>query len=186
MSGEWLPIVDAAGNCVGRARRREAHGNPALMHPVVHCLVSDASGGLLLQLRSHTKDVQPGKWDTSVGGHVDFGESVEQALVREIREELGLHVPLEHLRFLYRYQMRSSIETELVHTFALCHEGPFRPEPGEIDELRVWSHGEVLSALGQGVFTPNFEDEFARYRAALAADDQVYPGSTGCSTDSSG
>lgn len=171
MSSEWLPIVDASGNCVGRARRREAHGNPALMHPVVHCLVRDARDGLLLQLRSHTKDVQPGKWDTSVGGHVDFGESVEQAIVREIREELGVAVPLTHLRFLYRYPMRSSIETELVHTFVMQHDGPFRAEPEEIDELRVWSHAEILSALGQGIFTPNFEDEFARYRAVLAADE---------------
>ena len=36
------------------------------------------------------KDIQPGKWDTAVGGHVDYGESVEDALFRETREELGI------------------------------------------------------------------------------------------------
>ena len=36
------------------------------------------------------EDIQPGKWDTSVGGHVDLGESVEMALHREVKEELGI------------------------------------------------------------------------------------------------
>ena len=166
MSDEWLPLVDAEGFPLGQVRRADAHGNPDLLHPVVHCLVSNATGALLLQLRSRNKDVQPGRWDTSVGGHVAVGESIESAVVREVREELGIAVSFDSLQFLYRYAMRSSIESELVYTFALSHEGPFRAEPGEIDELRWWSLAEIRSALGTSIFTPNFEDEFARYTAA--------------------
>jgi isopentenyldiphosphate isomerase len=167
MSDECLPLVDANGSPRGQVRRSDAHGNPDLLHPVVHCLVSNAAGALLLQLRSRTKDVQPGRWDTSVGGHVAVGESIESAVVREIREELGIDVPFDGLRFLYRYVMRNSIESELVHTFAMRHQGPFRAEPGEIDELRFWTHPEIQVALGTSVFTPNFEDEFARYTKHL-------------------
>lgn len=165
-SDEWLPLVDANGLNQGKARRRDVHGNPALLHPVVHCLVCNAEGSLLLQLRSATKDVQPGRWDTSVGGHVGVGESIESAVVREIREEIGIAVSLSHLRFLYRYLMRSSIESELVHSFSLVHEGPFRAEPGEIDDLRFWTVREIRAALGTEKFTPNFEDEFARYQSS--------------------
>jgi isopentenyldiphosphate isomerase len=165
LASEWLPLVDSSGTIIGRARRREVHGNPELLHPVVHCLVCNARGDLLLQLRSAHKDVQPGRWDTSVGGHVGVDESIESAVVREIEEEIGLRVNIADLRFLYRYVMKSAIETELVHTFALVHEGPFRAEPGEIDDLRFWPAHEIESALGSGKFTPNFEDEFARYRA---------------------
>jgi isopentenyldiphosphate isomerase len=163
VADEWLPLVDANGTRFGKARRCEAHGNPALLHPVVHCLVQNSAGALLLQLRGAHKDVQPGRWDTSVGGHVGLDESIEAAVLREIREEIGLEVEATDLRFLYRYVMRNSIESELVHTFSLAHEGPFRAEPTEIDDLRFWSTLEIEPLLGSGCFTPNFEDEFARY-----------------------
>ncbi len=164
-SDEWLPLVDADGHTVGKAHRREVHGNPELLHPVVHCLVVNAAGSLLLQLRSQSKDVQPGRWDTSVGGHVGLDESIEAALLREIREELGIVVLLGQLSFSHKYVMTNSIESELVHTYLLNHEGPFCPEPHEIDALRFWTIDSIEQALGTSVFTPNFEDEFGRYRA---------------------
>jgi isopentenyldiphosphate isomerase len=164
---EWLPLVDVEGQRVGKARRSEVHGNPELLHPVVHCLVVNARAELLLQLRSLVKDVQPGRWDTSVGGHVGLDEPIVQALVREIREELGVDVVPSQLSFLHRYVMQSSIESELVHTYLLLHQGPFVPEPYEIDELRFWTTTEIENSWAQGIFTPNFEDEFERYRRAL-------------------
>ena len=166
---EWLPLVDRDGRPLGRARRSEVHGNPKLLHPVVHCLVVSSTGALLLQLRSLSKDVQPGRWDTSVGGHVGLDESIEAALLREIHEELGVVVELSQTSFLHRYVMTSSIESELVHTYVMHHEGPFVPEPQEIDELRFWTPSAIDRALGTSVFTPNFEDEFERYRTALGA-----------------
>lgn len=160
---ELVPLVDEEGRIVGRAARAEVHGNPSLMHPVVHCLVVNQKGQLLLQLRSQRKDVQPGRWDTSVGGHMAADESVDAAVVREIGEELGVRVARSEPRFLYRYVMRSEIETELVYSFLLHHDGPFRPEPGEADELRFWTTAEIVAAIGSRCFTPNFEDEFARF-----------------------
>ncbi len=63
-------LVDREGNPVGQASREECHGNPLLIHLVVHLHVLDGEGRLLLQKRSMTKDTNPGRWDTSVGGHV--------------------------------------------------------------------------------------------------------------------
>ncbi|MGC4063592.1 MAG: NUDIX domain-containing protein [Polyangiaceae bacterium] len=160
---ERFPLVDAEGRVTGSASRAEVHGNPALMHPVVHCLVQNASGQLLLQLRSLKKDVQPGRWDTSVGGHVMFGERVGEAVVREIGEELSVNVSLSQLVPLHRYVMRSEIETELVHTYLLRAEGPFRVEAGEATDLRFFEKHAIEARLGTGYFTPNFEDEFRRF-----------------------
>ena len=89
-SEEMFPIVDEEGNITGAATRGECHNGSNLLHPVVHLHVFNSKGELYLQKRPEWKDIQPGKWDTSVGGHVDLGESVEMALKREAGEELGI------------------------------------------------------------------------------------------------
>ena len=87
---ELFPIIDEDGNVIGKATRRECHSGSMLLHPVVHLHVFNSKGELYLQKRSLSKDIQPGKWDTAVGGHVDYGEEIETALRREAREELGI------------------------------------------------------------------------------------------------
>ncbi len=76
---ELFPLVDTEGNVIGRATRGECHGGSMLLHPVVHLHLFDADGRLYLQRRPEWKDIQPGKWDTAVGGHVDYGEEVTDA-----------------------------------------------------------------------------------------------------------
>ena len=147
---------------IGRATRGECHGHPELIHAVARIHVRDAQGRLLLQRRSASKDIAPGLWDTSVGGHLLPGEEAEAAARREMREELG--VEAGDLAFVHRFLMRSPIETEWVTSFATVHEGPFRPDPGEIDEVRFWKRAEIEDALETGVLTSAFEDEFARLR----------------------
>lgn len=163
MEDEIFPLVDEAGKQTGSALRSECHASPALLHPVVHCVVTDRAGRLLLQLRSGSKKIQPGKWDTSVGGHVALGETIPQALERETREEIGLDANAAGARFLYRYVMRNAIESELVHTFTCVSDGPFVRQEAEVEELRFWTRAEIAAALGTGVFTPNFEDEYYRF-----------------------
>ena len=161
MSEEWFDLVTEEGQRIGRAPRSECHGNPALLHQAVHVFVLNARGELFLQKRSRLKDVQPGKWDTSVGGHVDLGEEPEVAAAREVREELG--VTDTALFPLYSYLWRSPVESELIRSYWTRHEGPFTLHPREIEDGRFWSFGEIGANLGKGVFTPNFEFEWPRF-----------------------
>ena len=89
-SQEIFPIVDEEGRVTGSATRGECHNGSKLLHPVVHLHVFNSKGELYLQKRPEWKDIQPGKWDTAVGGHIDYGETPEDALIREVREELGI------------------------------------------------------------------------------------------------
>lgn len=160
MNDEILEIVDKDGNVLSVAPRGKIHGNPALMHRVVHVLVSDNNGSIYLQKRSMNKDVAPGKWDTSVGGHVERGEDLETAALREMQEELGIKCKLE---YLYSYVHSNQYETEQVHTYRCTHHGPVTFNRQEIDEVRPWSIQEITKAMGSGVLSDNFEHEFKTY-----------------------
>lgn len=160
MKEEWFPLVNEEGETIGKATRRECHSGTKMLHPVIHLHIFNDAGELYLQKRSTTKDIQPGKWDTAVGGHIDYGETVEEALRREVREELGItdFVP----RFITRYVFESAIEKELVNTFCTTYNGNITPDPSELDGGRFWPLDEIRASLGKEVFTPNFEQEFAR------------------------
>lgn len=160
---EMFPVVDETGLIVGRATRGECHGGSMLLHPVVHLHVMRHGGFLYLQKRSMNKDIQPGKWDTAVGGHVDFGESVDDALRREAREELGISgfLPVK----LPPYVFESSVERELVNPFYTVVDDIMpEPDPDEVSEGRFWHVDEIDSMIGKGVFTPNFEQEFLKIK----------------------
>lgn len=155
---EWVNLLDAQGKIIGKAPRSQVHGNPDLLHPVVHLHIFDSKGRLFLQKRADSKDLYPGFWDTAVGGHISSGEDLKYALIRETSEELGI-VP-ESAQLLFRYIMRNEYESELVHSFKMKHDGPFTPNPKEISEGRFWTQFEIKKFLGKNVFTPNFEQEF--------------------------
>ena len=77
-----FPVVDEDGNILSAATRGECHGGSMMLHPVVHLHVFNSKGELYLQHRPSWKDIQPDKWDTATGGHIDLGECVEDALKR--------------------------------------------------------------------------------------------------------
>src|SRR5208282_5126554 len=162
MQEELLEIVDKDGRSLGVAPRSSVHGNPSLLHKVVHVLVFNSTGELLLQKRSMSKDVEPGKWDTSVGGHVSAGEDTSLAVYREMKEELG--VDTCEPGFLYSYIHSNTFESELVYTHSCIHNGPFLFNAGEIDAVRFWRIEEIKKALGTNILSDSFEEEFARYQ----------------------
>lgn len=164
-SNEIFPIVDDNGNVIGRATRGECHSGSHLLHPVVHLHVFNSKGDLYLQRRPDWKDIQPGKWDTAVGGHVDYGEDVADALRREVREELGItDFEPEHM---LSYVFESDRESEYVNVYRTVYDGDIIPSD-ELDGGRFWSIAEIRAAIGSGILTPNFEQEIERILAVVS------------------
>lgn len=166
---ELFPWVEPDGTVIGSITRGEAHGGSMKLHPVVHLHLFDSDGRLYLQKRPSWKDIQPGRWDTACGGHVDFGEDVRDALVREVREELG--ITEFSPQYVTSYVFESSRECELVNVFTATFDGPVCPSAAELDGGRFWTLAEIEASMGKDVFTPNFEGEYRRIVSRLGMAD---------------
>ena len=128
---EYFDVVNDRDEAIGRATRREVHAR-GLWHRAVHVMVFDRNGRLFLQKRSMKKDMAPGLWDLSCSGHVDAGEDYDTAAVRELGEELGLHVATVPERWL-RVEAQARTGWEFCWIYRLQHDGPFVLHPEEIE-----------------------------------------------------
>ena len=155
---EWLPLVNEQGGIIGKAPRSACHRGEKLLHPVVHLHVLNNQKHIYLQKRPMNKLVQPGKWDTAVGGHISVGETLETALKREAWEEIGLQNFSARLVKTYRWD--SEIESELVYVFVSHDFKGIHLHSDEVEEGRFWTPKQIESNMGLSFFTPNFEHEY--------------------------
>lgn len=162
-SKEIFPLVDESGAVIGSATRGECHSGSKLLHPVVHLQVFNALGEIYLQHRPSWKDIQPSRWDTAVGGHIDYGETPLEALCREANEELGI-VDFEP-QFVASYIFESAVERELIYCYRTLFDGEITPSD-ELDGGRFWSCEEIDNAIDDGgILTSNFTNEYHTYFA---------------------
>lgn len=160
---EWVPLVDESGKVTGQAPRSQVHNGSKLLHPVVHLHVLNKNKSILLQKRPINKLIQPGKWDTAVGGHISAGETLEQALRKEAFEEIGLKDFSAKLQKVYKWE--SEVEAELVYMFTTYNSKGIGIQSDEVDELRFWTKNQIEKNLDTNVFTPNFEHEYKMLKA---------------------
>lgn len=141
---ELLDIINQADEVVGTASIDEIYADK-LLHRIVHVLIMSDTGDMALQLRSKQKSFCPGHWSTAVGGHVQAGESYEEAAIREFREELGASSPLTHLGKV-EFASESGMK-KFITVFSAVFNGPFTPNPEEVERVAFFSQAEITSMI---------------------------------------
>ena len=134
LAEERFPVVDERDRVLREAPRSEVHGDN-LLHRAVHIMISSKNGEILLQKRSPWKDRHPRLWDSSAAGHVSAGEEYDSAARRELKEELGIDIPLERVAKLLASERT---DQEFICVYRGQHDGDFKPEPSEIETVQFF------------------------------------------------
>lgn len=93
MNEELLDIVNDQDEVIGVMKRSQAYAENKLSSiRAVWFLIKNQEGKLWIPKRSAAKESGPNSLDGSTVGHVSSGETYEQAMLREVREELNLDV----------------------------------------------------------------------------------------------
>jgi 16S rRNA (adenine1518-N6/adenine1519-N6)-dimethyltransferase len=138
--GEIFDVVDEADTVIGQATRAEVHQRD-LLHRAVHIFAYNKRGELLLQKRSALKDRHPGKWDSSVSGHLDAGESYEAAARREMDEEMGIRDG--EIEEIARIPPSEATGWEHIRLFRTHFDGTPRFPAAEVDATLSMSVAEL-------------------------------------------
>lgn len=141
---ELFDIVDEHDQVIGQATRAQAHAQ-RLFHRAVHIFVFREDGAVLMQQRSMLKDTSPGKWTSSCSGHVDAGESYDEAAVRELSEEINLKIKsAEELTFIGKHEPCRATGNEFVHLYTLTTKESPVGDPLEVEKL-LWMQPEEVN-----------------------------------------
>jgi len=143
---EYFYVVDENDNAIGRASRSECH-RKGLIHRSVYIIVINDKGEIFLQKRSMNKDLYPGYYACSATGHVEYGESYEEAAERELKEELGIEAPLKEI---CKFKCFSETEREISALYICRHNGPFKLNSEEISGGEFLKIDEVKRVLESG------------------------------------
>jgi mevalonate kinase len=130
---ELFVVVDEKDSVIGYKSRYECHHDVSLMHKTVGAIVYNDIGEVLLQKRTMTKDMDSGLWGISCAGHVTKGQTDEEAIHRELQEELGVDMPLS---MVGKFTVATNKETERATLYTGSYNGPFMPNKQEVAEVR--------------------------------------------------
>ena len=157
---EKFDVLNELGEFTGEIATREECHKKGLWHRAVYAFIIDNNGNILLQKRSGNKKLWPNMWDVTVGGHVDAGEFGRQALIREVKEELGIIINDDDIKYLVSSTSINEQGDIINKHYNECYLitknidiSDVKIQKEEVSEVRYFSKGELLKRISN-----NYED----------------------------
>ena len=170
---DMLICVDALDRQIGTAEKLCCH-REGLLHRAFSVFLFDGSR-ILLQRRALNKYHSGGKWANACCSHPRDGESLEEAVPRRLREELGIECRCKEIgSFVYRHCFENGLtEYEYDHVFLGNFEGRLYPSPEEIMDVKWFKIKEMISLANDkaDMFAPWFITAFPMVLKHLLAQD---------------
>jgi isopentenyl-diphosphate delta-isomerase len=134
-----------------RSIEREQAHIEQLLHRSGVVFLARGDGRILLQHRSHEKQIFPDRYHCSCAFHVTFDETCDAAAERELEEETGVLAPIE---FLGTFSHHDPPEREMVAVFTCMSNSPVKIDPNEATNAIFYSKDDIDRIVDSGSITP--------------------------------
>jgi isopentenyl-diphosphate Delta-isomerase len=167
---EQVVLVDERDQELGVANKAEVHGKRTPLHRAFSVFLFNTEGQVLAQQRAKSKKTWPGIWSNSCCGHPSPGESYEEAILRRVKEELGVEiVSLEKVSdYRYRFERDGVVENELCPVYRGIAVGEPQPLSSEVEDWKWMTWDELLNELitdRDGVWSEWCKEEVSLFTA---------------------
>ena len=151
---EKIDVLNELGESTGKVETRDECHKKGLWHRAVYAFIIDQKGNVLLQKRSANKKMWPNMWDVTAGGHVDSNEFGRQALIREVKEELGIDIKDDDIKYLIGSTSINKKENIIDKHYNECYLITKEIDISEIDlqkeevsEVKYFTKREILERI---------------------------------------
>ena len=176
---ELYDLVDENNNPLGLTKPKSQVHRDGDWHRAVHVWIVNQNKEVLVQKRTPTKTLSPNLWDLSMGGHISAGEEPVHAAMRELKEELGMEVNPEDLKYVLLSKdnvvLTNGIE-RLFHNVYIVRTdwsiSRFVKDPEEVAEIKYISVDEMENQINSHpeqwmVHNPEYSKMFEYIRTNL-------------------
>lgn len=142
---ELIDIVDENNELTGQVEERKIAHEKCLWHRHVSSWIMNEKGEILLQKRSADKPRNPNKW-AKTGGHVDSGENVEDAIFREVKEEIGIEIPRDQIEIIEIRKSKEQKNKYFVYDFIFFVDykiDDYKLQEEEVAEVKYFTIEEI-------------------------------------------
>ena len=113
---EMIDVLDESGKVTGVIKTKQQIYDDGDWHRTVHIWIVNNNKEILVQKRNPNKKTYPNLWALSAAGHVDAGETSLTAGMRELKEELGLEICENEMKFLFSIKEERPYKDRFIKT----------------------------------------------------------------------
>lgn len=151
---ERFDVLNELGEFTGETATRDECHSKGLWHRAVYAFIMDEDYNVLLQRRSANKKLWPNRWDVTIGGHILAGEFGRQALIRECKEELGIDITDDDIKYIVtttsKYDKNGYINNHYDECYIITKNINLKDivlQKEEVSDIKYFSKDEIIKRI---------------------------------------